>query len=139
LFEVVVILGVAAAVLVVTGAGPIIGLVTGPRYAAAAGALSHRRSGASGLVRAGHLGFRTDLAAPHADDRVHESGCAGDDGVLTPLASAHGARGAALATVCGEWAVSIGYLIGLTRSEDPIRLKRAVLLNVGPPRCPPSP
>jgi O-antigen/teichoic acid export membrane protein len=131
LFEVVVILGVAAALGVVTGAKPIIAVVAGPHYAAAAGVL---RIDAGALVASFLLAtFGLALLSLHRHRALILANLLALSITATltlALASSYGARGGAVATVCGEWVLSLAYLFALSRGPDGLRPKPAVVVKV---------
>jgi O-antigen/teichoic acid export membrane protein len=125
LFEVLLILGVAAAVGAVTGAKPIIEVIAGPRYAGAAAPL--RIEGAA-LVASFLLpvwGIALVSLRRHRALALTNLLAFAITAILALLlASSHGATGAAVATVAGEWVLCAAYVLALTRgsslSIDPV-------------------
>lgn len=131
LFEVVVILGVAAALGVVTGAKPIIAVVAGPHYAAAAAVL--RIDGAALVASFLLATFGVALISLHRHRALILANLLALSITATltlVLASTHGARGAAVATVCGEWVLSLAYIFALSRGPDGLRPKLTVVVKV---------
>jgi O-antigen/teichoic acid export membrane protein len=131
LFEVVVILGVAAAVGVITGAKPIIAVIAGPHYAAAAGVL--RIDGAALVASFLLATFGLALISLHRHRALILTNLLALSITATltlALASTFGARGGAVATVCGEWVLSLAYMFALSRGPDGLRPKPAVVVKV---------
>jgi O-antigen/teichoic acid export membrane protein len=122
LFEVVIVLGVGAALTVVAGAKPIIALVAGGRYSAADAVL---RIDAAALVASfvlALLGIALIALRRHREIVIANLLALVTTASLTlVLASTHGARGAAVATVCGEWVLCLGYMSVLFRGQEAIR------------------
>ena len=114
LFEVALIAGVGVGVILVVGATPIIEVLGGTRYAGAVGPL--RIEGAAVLGTCLTPVWSTGLLALHrhssqlACNLIGLAVIASATLILTPTI---GARGAAVATVAGEWTVAIGLLIAL--------------------------
>jgi O-antigen/teichoic acid export membrane protein len=131
LFEVVLILGVAAAVTLVAGAKPIIAVIAGPHYARAAAPL--RIEGAA-LVASFLLpawGIALISLRRHRALVIANLLALGSTAAFTlVLAKSHGAVGAAIATVCGEWIICGAYLLALTRGTSKIRLNSAIVTKV---------
>jgi O-antigen/teichoic acid export membrane protein len=126
-FDVSAIVGFAAAIGVTTGARFIIAVVAGPKYAGAAAAL--RIEGIALLASFVLAGWGFGLLAMHR----HRALLAANLGAFVVSASltlilAHtsGARGAALASACGEVTLGILCLIGLTRGSPELRPKLGV-------------
>jgi O-antigen/teichoic acid export membrane protein len=131
MFEVVLILGVAAALSAVTGAAPIIELIAGPHFAQAAPAL--RIEGAALLASfiLPALGLALISLHRHRALAIANLIALSITAALTiVLAKSHGATGAAVATVCGEWILCGGYLFALTRGTDALHLNATVALRV---------
>jgi O-antigen/teichoic acid export membrane protein len=131
MFEVVVILGTAAAIAAVTGAGPIIEVVAGPRFAGAAAPL--RIEGAALLASfiLPALGLALISLHRHRALAIANLLALSITAALTlVLARTHGATGAAVATVCGEWVLCGAYMLALTRGRSPLRLDATVALRV---------
>jgi O-antigen/teichoic acid export membrane protein len=131
LFEVLLILGVAAAVTVVAGAKPIIAVIAGPHYARAAAPL--RIEGAA-LVASFLLpawGIALISLRRHRALVIANLLALGSTATFTlVLAKSHGAVGAAIATVFGEWIICGAYLLALTRGTSKIRLNLAIVIKV---------
>ena len=131
LFEVVVVLGVAAALCVIAGAKPIIAVVAGPNYASAAAVL---RIDGGALVASFILatfGLALISLRRHRALILANLLALSITAALTlALASTHGARGAAVATVCGEWVLSLAYIVALSRGPDGLRPNAMVVVKV---------
>jgi O-antigen/teichoic acid export membrane protein len=131
IFEVSLILGVATAIGLLAGAQFIVHVIAGPQFAGAAavlriqgiamiasfliagwgfGLISTKRYGSLLLVNA--LAFAVSCA------------------LTLTLAPSHGARGAALATVCGEAVLAGALLIALVRSQPLFRPQLAIVPKV---------
>jgi O-antigen/teichoic acid export membrane protein len=114
LFEVALIAGVGVGVILVVGAKPIIDVIGGHKYAGAAGPL--RIEGAAVLGTCLTPVWSTGLLALHRHSAqliCNLISLAVVAGVTLGLAPVIGARGAAIATVAGEWTVAISLLIAL--------------------------
>jgi O-antigen/teichoic acid export membrane protein len=130
-FETSMIVGVAAAIAVVTGAHFIIAVVAGPKYAAAAGVL--QIEGGALLASFVLAGWGFGLLSLHRHRAMLVANLVAllVSVVLTLiLARAHGARGAALASVCGETTLAVLYLAGLIRRSPELRPKLGVAAKV---------
>lgn len=130
-FDVSLIVGFFAAIAVVAGARFIIAVVAGPQFAAAAGAL--RIEGPVLLASFVLAGWGYGLLALHR----HRAMLLANIAALTVttvltliLARSHGARGAALASVCGECTLAILYLVGLIRASPELRPRLGVAARV---------
>jgi len=127
LFDVSLLIGVTAALAVVAGARFIIGVVGGPKYAAAAGALQIEGIALLASFVLAVWGFGLLSLHRHRTILIANLGALVVSVVLTLiLARAHGARGAALASVCGEATLATLYLIGLIRHSPQMRPKLGV-------------
>jgi O-antigen/teichoic acid export membrane protein len=118
LFEVALIAGVGAGVLLVTGAEPIIAVIGGPKYAAAAAPL--RIEGAAVLGTCLVPAWSLALLALHRHAALLITNVitlAVTAGLTLWLAPLIGARGAAVATVVGEWTLALTLLLALTRAN----------------------
>ena len=116
---------------VVAGARFIIEVVGGPKYAAAAGAL--RIEGVALLASFVLAGWGFGLLSLHRHRAILLANLAAlaVSAVLTLiLARAHGARGAALASVCGETTLAAFYLVGLIRGNRQMRPRMDVAAKV---------
>jgi O-antigen/teichoic acid export membrane protein len=131
IFEVSLILGVAAAVGVLAGAQFVIKVVAGYKYAASAGVLQIQGIAlmATFLVAGWSFAllslkrYRGMLLANLAAFLVSCS-------LTIVLASAHGAKGAAVATLCGESVLALGSLLALVYGHPEFRPKAGVVLKV---------
>jgi len=131
IFDASLIVGVAAALGTLAGAGFIIHVIAGPSYAAAAGVL--RIQGLALIatfVLAGWsfalLSLKRYTSLLVANGAAFAVSC-----VLTlVLAGDDGARGAALATVCGESVLAIGLLLGVLRAQPQQRPSPTVIAKV---------
>jgi O-antigen/teichoic acid export membrane protein len=132
IFEVSLILGVAAALATLGGAQFMIAVVAGPKYAASAGVLQVQGLALiATFVLAGWSyallslkRYRGVLAANLAAFLVS---CT----VTGVLASSEGAVGAALATICGEGVLALGLLIALVHSHPELRPRPGIVIKVG--------
>ena len=131
LFEVMLILGVAAALSAVAGATPIIEVIAGPHYRGAVDPLRIEGAGlvASFLIPAWGLA----LVSLHRNRTLVLANLLALSATVTLtliLARSHGATGAAVATVCGEWILSLVYVVALTRGRSGLRLSLTVVPKV---------
>lgn len=118
LFEVALIAGVGVGVILITGAAPIIAVIAGPRYSGAVGPL--RIEGVAVLGTCLTPVWSTGLLALHRHAALLVCNLIAlvvTAGLTLGLAPVIGARGAAVATVAGEWAVAIGLLVALVRAN----------------------
>jgi O-antigen/teichoic acid export membrane protein len=118
LFAGTLLLGGAAATACVAGAGPIIDVVAGPKYASAADVL--RIQGAALLLSFIIAAWGFTLLAQHKHrEMVYTNLAAFAVSAITVLVLANeiGARGAALGTLFGECVVAAGYALALTRGQ----------------------
>jgi O-antigen/teichoic acid export membrane protein len=114
LFEVALIAGVGVGVILIVGAKPIIDVVGGHKYAGATGPL--RIEGAAVLGTCLTPVWSTGLLALHRHSAqlvCNLISLAVVAGVTLGLAPVIGARGAAVATVVGEWTVAVSLLLAL--------------------------
>lgn len=121
-FEVSLIIGVGALLGVVVGAGFIIEVVAGPKFAGAAGAL--RLEGVALLASFVLAVWGFGLLSLHRHRAMllaNLAALAVSAGLTVLLAKAHGARGAALASVCGETTLAISYLLALIHTDSALR------------------
>jgi O-antigen/teichoic acid export membrane protein len=130
-FEVSLIVGVAALLGAVAGARFIIEVVAGPQFAGAVGAL--RIEGVALLasfVLAG-WGFALLALRRHRELLFANLVALVVSAVLTLiLAQAHGAQGAAIASVCAESTLAALYLVGLIRSHPELAPNLQVAVKV---------
>jgi O-antigen/teichoic acid export membrane protein len=130
-FDVSLIVGVAATIGVIAGARFIIEVVAGGEYAAAAGAL--RIEGLALLASFVLAGWGFGLLSLHRHRAILVGNLAAlvVSAVLTLiLAQSNGARGAALASVCGETTLAVLYLVGLVRGDPELRPRLNVAVKV---------
>ncbi len=116
LFEVALIAGVGVGVILIVGAEPITGVISG--YSGAVAPL--RIEGAAVLGTCLTPVWSTGLLALHRHSAqliCNVVSLAVTAGLTLALAPAIGARGAALATVAGEWTVALSLLVALARSN----------------------
>jgi O-antigen/teichoic acid export membrane protein len=131
IFEVSLILGIAAALGVLAGAQFIIEVIAGPKYAGAAEPLRILGVAMSASFLVAGWGFA--LLSLKRYTAVLAVNCAAFlvSCVLTlSLAGEHGARGAALATLCGESTLAIGYLFVLVRGNPELRPRLQIVPKV---------
>jgi O-antigen/teichoic acid export membrane protein len=124
LFEVALIAGVGVGLVLVVGAKPIIDVIAGPRYAGAVAPL--RIEGAAVLGTCLTPVWSSALFSLHRHSALFICNLATltiTVGVTLALAPVIGARGAALGTVAGEWALAIGLLLALVHADRKLRPK----------------
>lgn len=131
MFHVSLIVGIAAALGCLAGARFMVAVVAGPAYAASAGALRIQGLAliASFLLAGwgyGLLALRRHRALLLANGAALLVSAA----LTLLLAHADGARGAALATVCGETTLAVGYLLALASSSPEYRPQLGALAKV---------
>jgi O-antigen/teichoic acid export membrane protein len=129
LFEVALIAGVGVGVILVAGAVPIIAVIGGPKYAAAATPL--RIEGAAVLGTCLTPVWSTALLALHRHGALLVTNVitlAVTAGLTLTLAPVLGARGSAIATVAGEWTLTLVLLVALSRANRQLlpQARRAV-------------
>jgi O-antigen/teichoic acid export membrane protein len=131
IFEVLLILGVAAAVTVVAGAKPIIAVIAGPHYAGEAAPLRIEGAAlvASFLLPAWGIAL-ISLHRHRALVIANLLALATTAALTLVLAKSHGAVGGAIASVCGEWIICGAYLLTLTRGTSKMRLNSAIVIKV---------
>lgn len=122
LFEGTAILGGAALLLCVLGAAPIIAIVAGPAFDEAVPVLQIQGVALAMTFVIATWGF-TLLAVHHHRPMIIANVIAMTVSATTVvvLAAAHGATGAALATVLGELVLAVGYAIALTSVDRAMR------------------
>jgi O-antigen/teichoic acid export membrane protein len=131
IFEVSLILGVAAALGTLAGARFIIHVVAGPKYAAAGGVL--RIQGLALIASFLLAGWSFALLSLKHYGRLLVANAvafAVSCSLTLVLAGAHGARGAALATVCGEATIAVGSLLALLHGHPELRPRLTILPKV---------
>ncbi len=118
LFEVALIAGVGLSVMLVTGAGPIMAVIGGPKYAGAAAPL--RIEGAAVLGTCLVPAWSLALLALHRHAALLITNLITlvvTAAATLALAPTIGARGSAIATVAGEWTLALILLYSLTRAN----------------------
>jgi O-antigen/teichoic acid export membrane protein len=131
IFEVSLILGVAAAVSLLGGAQFVIHVIAGPKYAGADAALRIQGLALLASFLTAGWGFALISLKRYGSLIVANALAFLVSSALTiALAASHGARGAALATLCGEATLAAGSLIALVRGQPELRPKLAVLAKV---------
>lgn len=121
-FEVTSIVGVAAALGVVAGARLIIAIVAGPKFAGAVGVL--QIEGLALVASFVLAGWGFGLLALHRHREMLFGNLIAlvvSAGLTVLLAATHGARGAAVASVCAESILAIVYVVSLVRSHPAYR------------------
>lgn len=134
LFEGTAILGGAALLLCVLGAKPIIAVVAGPKYADAVPVLQIQGVALALTFVIATWGF-TLLAVHRHRAMIIANVIAMTVSATTVLilASAHGAKGAAVATVLGELTLAIGYVVALSRIHGAMRPQVGRVVRAIPP------
>lgn len=131
IFEVCLILGVAASLGTLAGAQFIIAVVGGAKYAASAGVLQIQGTAMiASFVLAGWSFALLSLKRYRSLLVVNFVALVVSTVLTLVLAGSDGAHGAAIATVCGESALAVGSLIALTRGHPELRPKLAVIAKV---------
>jgi O-antigen/teichoic acid export membrane protein len=132
LLEVSVLLGMAAAIGAVTGAKAIISVLAGHKYIGAAPALRIEGLALLGTFLLTTWGFAIMSLREHrALVLSNAAALAVTAGLTLLLARHHGARGAAIAVVAGEWTLAAAFLRTLVRGETRLRPDARPLLRVG--------
>lgn len=131
IFEVSLILGVAAALGTLAGARFMIDVVAGPKYAAAAGVLQIQGLALiASFVLAGWsfalLSLKRHKSLLLANLAAFLVSCSS----TIVLAAGHGAKGAAVATLCGESVLALGSLLALVRGHPELRPNPRIVLKV---------
>jgi O-antigen/teichoic acid export membrane protein len=125
------ILGVAAVVGVLGGAQFVIDVVAGHKYAGAIVVLQVQGIAiAASFVLAGWSFALLSLKRYKGLLLANLAALVVSSALTLVLASAHGAEGAAVATVCGESVLAAGSLIALTRGHPEFRPKLGILAKV---------
>jgi O-antigen/teichoic acid export membrane protein len=122
LFEGTALLGGGALIACVLGAGPIIAVVAGPKFAGAADVLRIQGTALALTFVISTWGF-TLLAMHRHREMIRANGIALVVSATTVLvlASTHGAVGAAFGTLLGELTLSIGYVWGIAGGDPHMR------------------
>jgi O-antigen/teichoic acid export membrane protein len=130
-FEATLIVGVAAALGVVAGARLIIAIVAGPKYVQAVGVL--QIEGLALVASFVLAGWGFGLLSLHRHREMLFANLVAlvvSAGLTVLLAHSHGARGAALASVCGESTLAVLYLVALVHSYPQFRPEWGVVAKV---------
>jgi O-antigen/teichoic acid export membrane protein len=131
IFEVSLILGVAAAVGTLGGAQFIIKVIAGPEFASAAGVLRIQGLAMIASFLTAGWGFALISIKRYGSLLAANAAAFAVSCALTiSLAATHGARGAAIATLCGESTLAIGSLLVLVRGRPELRPSFAVIPKV---------
>ncbi len=131
IFEVSLIIGVAAAVGLLAGAQFVIHVIAGPRYEGADAALRIQGVALLASFLTAGWGFALISLKRYGSLIIANALAFLVSSLLTiSLAATHGARGAALATLCGEATLAAGSLVALVRHQPRLRPKPAVLAKV---------
>ncbi|HEV3046252.1 MAG TPA: hypothetical protein VGY13_02725 [Solirubrobacteraceae bacterium] len=131
IFEVSLILGVGAALAMLAGAQFVVRVVAGPRYAGSAAVLEIQGLALIATFVLGGWNLALVSLERYASlVRANLVALAVSVSLTVLLAGAHGARGAALATVCGESVLALGTLFALVRAAPEFRPRPAVLAKV---------
>jgi O-antigen/teichoic acid export membrane protein len=131
IFEVSLILGVAAALATLGGAQFMIAVVAGPKYAASAGVLQVQGLAlVATFVLAGWsyalLSLKRYRGVLGANLAAFVVSCS----VTSMLAASDGAAGAAVATICGEGVLALGLLLALVRGHPELRPRLGIVVKV---------
>jgi O-antigen/teichoic acid export membrane protein len=131
IFEVSLIVGVATALAIAAGAPFILSVIAGSKYAAAAGALRLLGSALAASFLAATWGFALiSLERYRALLAVNALAFAISAALTLSLAATSGAQGVALATLCGESTLALGYLLVLIRGHSELRPQPGVVPKV---------
>jgi O-antigen/teichoic acid export membrane protein len=131
IFEVSLILGVATAIGLLAGAQFIVHVIAGPQFAGAAAVLRIQGIAMIASFLIAGWGFGLISTKRYGSLLVVNALAFAVSCALTlTLAPSHGARGAALATVCGEAVLAGALLIALVRSQPLFRPQLAILPKV---------
>ncbi len=131
IFEVSLILGVAAVLSTLAGAKFIIAVVAGPTFAGSAPVLQIMGVAMLASFLTAGWGFALlSLKRYRGLLLVNAAALVVSFALTLTLASAHGARGAAVATLCGEVTLSLGSLLVLLRGHPEYRPRLGVVAKV---------
>lgn len=133
MFETSVVAGVAAALVISAGAQFIVSVLGGPKFAAAAPVLSIQAFAMVPSFLVACWSFGLLALRLHRGILVSNACALGVSVVMTVLlASSHGARGSAIATICGEATLAIASLVALVWKRPRYRPRVAVIFKVVP-------
>jgi len=131
IFEVCLILGVASALGILTGAPFILEVIAGSKYAAASGALRILGLALSASFLAACWGFALlSLERYRALLLINALAFLVSCTLTVVLAATDGAQGAAVAMLCGESTLAVGYLIVLGRGHAELRPSAAIVPKI---------
>jgi O-antigen/teichoic acid export membrane protein len=131
IFEVSLILGVGTALAILTGAPFIISVVAGPKYSAAAEVLRLLGLALSASFLVAAWGFAVLSLERYRGLLILNATAFLLTAVLTlSLASSSGAKGVAVAVLCSETTLAVGYLFVLVRGHPELRPELPVLPKV---------
>jgi O-antigen/teichoic acid export membrane protein len=139
IFEVSLILGVGTAIGIIAGAPFIVSLIAGPKYAAAADVLRILGVALSASFLVAGWGFALLSIERYRGLLVVNAAAFFISATLTlVLGSSHGAKGVAVAVLCSETTLAVGYLIVLVRAHLELRPRLAVVPKVLLAALPPA-
>jgi O-antigen/teichoic acid export membrane protein len=131
IFEVSLLLGVAAALWTLAGAQFMIGVIAGPAFAGSAAVLRIQGIALIATFVLGGWSFALLSLKRYKGLLLANLAAFATSASLTiVLAASHGARGAAVATVCGEGVLALGSLLALVHGSPELRPKLAIILKV---------
>jgi O-antigen/teichoic acid export membrane protein len=131
IFEVSLILGVAAATGFLAGARFVIMVIGGSKYADSIGVLQIQ--GLAMIASFALAGWSFALVSLNRFREMlvaNAAALAVSCGLTLSLAAVDGARGAAIATVCGETTLAVGYLVAMTRGHPEFRPPMRIVAKV---------
>jgi O-antigen/teichoic acid export membrane protein len=131
IFEVSLLLGAAAAVGTLTGAQFMIGVIAGPAFAGSAAVLRIQGIALIATFVLGGWSFALLSLKRYRGLLLANLAAFVTSASLTiVLAGSHGARGAAVATLCGESVLALGSLLALVHGSPELRPKLGIVLKV---------
>ncbi len=131
IFEVSLIMGVGATLALCCGAGFIMSVVAGPKFAGAAAVLRIQGLAMSAsFVLAGWSFALISLKRYRVLLLANAAALVVSFAMTLSLAASHGARGAALATICGEATLALGSLAALLSGHPELRPPLAIVPKV---------
>ncbi len=137
IFEVSLILGVAAALGILAGAPFVVAVIGGPKFAGAVPVLRIQGVAMTASFVVAGWGFALlSIKRYGALLAVNAAALLVSCTLTLLLATTHGARGAALATLCGESTLALGYLLVLVRDHPQLRPRATILPKVAAAAAP---
>ncbi len=131
IFEVSLILGVAAAVGILAGAPFIVAVIGGPKYAGSVPVLRIQGIALAASFMVAGWGFALlTIKRYRALLAINALALVASCALTLTLAATHGATGAAFATLCGEGILLVGYPLALAAGNPELRPRLAVLPKV---------